>query len=465
MNRTGIVLYVERSDESEPHTLRFERDESSSILVGRRPGTEGESRALDQENARAMFRCAVVSRRHAKIVFMNSGNVCASASVGQHRQPADGCQVFIIDLDSHHGTHIRKPGETSSKMLASKIPIQLSDGDIITFGKTVGRNAEMVRPIVARVQLLHGGSSTATIKPLVVPDTLADRPYSSRCAPTSPSSSSSDEAYNGQSDVYSDCEEIPPPSHVNVTPADAPQAESQSKTESHLGKAFEVLKRFLPTPPVPAVQSQCDASPRPDERSRQFGSLSSSMISPSDLPPLWSLPTSRVSFTPRYPSVDLPDQFIDLPPINPVKTNHAIDFSGSDSPMDLASPSPSPPEQVPFAVHAWTDVSSTSPDPTPIPVDNEMLIADHTAEMPVVAANTQHKDNYGPASFENKDSPSPSFATSDQGKQKEQNPAIDPSLFVTKSEYQELQARYTQIQVRGILFFFDSIEVSQLVFV
>jgi len=133
--------------------------------------------------------------------------------------------------------------------------------------------------------------------------------------------------------------------------------------------------------------------------------------------------------------------------------------------MDLASPSPSPPEQVPFAVHAWTDVSSTSPDPTPIPVDNEMLIADHTAEMPVVAANTQHKDNYGPASFENKDSPSPSFATSDQGKQKEQNPAIDPSLFVTKSEYQELQARYTQIQVRGILFFFDSIEVSQLVFV
>jgi len=37
-------------------------------------------------------------------------------------------------------------------------------------------------------------------------------------------------------------------------------------------------------------------------------------------------------------------------------------------------------------------------------------------------------------------------------------------LFATKNEYQELQARYTQIQVRGILFF-DSIEVSQLVFV
>jgi len=456
MNRTGIVLYVEKSDESEAHVLRFDRDESSSILVGRRPGTESESRTLDQENTRAMFRCAVVSRRHAKIVFMNSGNVCASAFVGQHRQPTDGCQVFIIDLDSHHGTHIRKPGETSSKMLASKIPIQLSDGDIITFGKTVGRNEEMVRPIVARVQLLHGGSSTATIKPLVVPDTLADGPSSSRCVPISPSSSSSDEAYNGQSDVYSDCEEISPPSHVNVTPADVPQAESQSKTESHLGRAFEVLKRFIPTPPIPAVQSQCDASPRPDERSRQFGSLSSSMISPSDLPPLWSLPTSRISFTPRYPSVDLPDQFIDLPPINPIKTSHVIDFSGSDSPMDLASLSPPPPEQVPFAVGAWADVSSTSPDPMPIQVDNEVLIADHTAETPVAAANTtvQHEDNHGPVSFgRNKDSPSSSFATFDQGKHKEQNPAMDPSLFVTKSEYQELQARYTKIQVRGISFF------------
>ena len=167
-------------------------------------------------------------------------------------------------------------------------------------------------------------------------------------------------------------------------------------------------------------------------------------------------PRSRISFTPRYPSVDLPDQFIDLPPINPVKTNHGfIDFSGSDSPMDLASPSPPPPEQVPFAVGAWVNVSSTSPDPTSIPVDNEVLVADHTAEMPVVAANTtvQHEDDHGPVSFENKGSSSPSFATFDKGKQKEQNRAMDPSLFVTKSEYQELQARYTQIQVRGISLF------------
>lgn len=459
-NRTGIVLYVEKSDESEAHVLRFDRDESSSILVGRRPGTESEPRSLDQENARAMFRCAVVSRRHAKIVFMNSGNVCASASVGQHRQPADGCQVFIIDLDSHHGTHIRKPGETSSKMLASKIPIQLSDGDIITFGKTVGRNEEMVRPIVARVQLLHGGSSTANIESLLVPGTLADRPYSSRCAPPSPSSSSSDEVYNGQSDVYSDCEEISPPSHVNVTPADVPQAETQSKAETHLGRAFEVLKRFLPTPPVPAVQSQCDASPRSDEQSRQFGPSSSSMMSHSDLPPLWSLPTSRMSFTPRYPSVDLPDQFIDLPPINPIKTNHVIDFSGSDSPMDIASPSPPPSEQAPFAVGVWADVSSISPDPMPLPVDDEVLIADDTAEMPVVAVSpiVHHEDSQGHVSFErNKDSPSSFSASFDQL-------AMDPSLFVTKSEYRVLQARYNKIQVCDP-FFFRSIAISQLVFV
>jgi len=120
--------------------------------------------------------------------------------------------------------------------------------------------------------------------------------------------------------------------------------------------------------------------------------------------------------------------------------------------MDLTSPSLPPPEQVPFAVGAWTNVSSTSLDPTPIPVDNEVLVADHTPEMPVVAANTtvQHEDDHGPVSFENKGSSSPSF---DQGKQKEQDLVVDPSLFVMKSEYQELQARYTQIQVRGISLF------------
>ncbi|KAJ3563864.1 hypothetical protein NP233_g8661 [Leucocoprinus birnbaumii] len=149
MQRTvnGVALHIEKSDGNEGYVLTFNRDRSSTVHVGRRPGNENESRTLDQENGRAMFRCAVVSRRHAKIVFTDSGNVCASASASTSNQLADSCQVFLIDLDSHHGTHIRKPGETSSRMLEPEIPTPLSDGDIITFGKTVGRNEEMIGPL------------------------------------------------------------------------------------------------------------------------------------------------------------------------------------------------------------------------------------------------------------------------------------------------------------------------------
>lgn len=441
------MLYIEKSDENEPYFLKFGRDESPSILVGRRPGVESEYPTLDHDNDRAMFRCAVVSRRHAKIMFTNSGNVCTSAFVGRHRQLADGCQVFIIDLNSHHGTHIRKPGEASSRMLETKVPIPLSDGDIITFGKTVGRNEGMVRPIVVRVQLLYSGPCISIIEPSVVPESSVNRSRSGRCSPYSPSSSSSDEAYNGQSDVHSDCEEA---SHV--PPADVPQAESQSKAESHLGKAFEALKLFMPSSPIPSAQFQ-RYGPRLDEQSSiQFES--SSVTSPSDLPPLWSLPTSRLPVLPRYSpvsSADLPNKFIDLPSSNPVNANQVINFSRSESPMDLASPSPPLPGQVTLAVGAWPDISSTSPksDPMLTPPDND---ADRAAEIPAAAVNTtvQHEDNHEAVSFaRNQDPLSSSFAAIDQVKQKEQNPTVDSSLFVTRIEFEELQARYTKIQVRA----------------
>lgn len=404
----GIVLYIEKSDENEPYFLKFGRDESPSILVGRRPGVESEYPTLDHDNDRAMFRCAVVSRRHAKIVFTNSGN------------------VFIIDLNSHHGTHIRKPGEASSRMLETKVPIPLSDGDIITFGKTVGRNEGMVRPIVVRVQLLYSGPCISIIEPSVVPESSVNRSRSGRCSPYSPSSSSSDEAYN-----------------------DVPQAESQSKAESHLGKAFEALKLFMPSSPIPSAQFQ-RYGPRLDEQSSiQFES--SSVTSPSDLPPLWSLPTSRLPVLPRYSpvsSADLPNKFIDLPSSNPVNANQVINFSRSESPMDLASPSPPLPGQVTLAVGAWPDISSTSPksDPMLTPPDND---ADRAAEIPAAAVNTtvQHEDNHEAVSFaRNQDPLSSSFAAIDQVKQKEQNPTVDSSLFVTRIEFEELQARYTKIQ-------------------
>jgi hypothetical protein len=45
----------------------------------------------------------------------------------------------------------------------------LADGDVVTFGKSVGSDSGLVRPVVARVDLLYG--SQPPLKPLVVPGT------------------------------------------------------------------------------------------------------------------------------------------------------------------------------------------------------------------------------------------------------------------------------------------------------
>ncbi|KAF5347452.1 hypothetical protein D9756_011111 [Leucocoprinus leucothites] len=464
MQRTvsGAALHIEKSDGNEAYVLTFNRDKSSTVHVGRRPGNENESRPLDQENGRAMFRCAVVSRRHARIVFTDSGNVCASASVSPQQQLANSGQVFLIDLDSHHGTHIRKPGETSSRMLEPEIPTPLSDGDIITFGKTVGRNEEMVRPIVARVQLLHSGPSTSAIKPLVVPESSPNR--SGRYGLHSPSSSSSDEAYNGQSDAYSDIEEIPPP--VSITPRAGPQTDSESKSESfHLGRAFEVFKRLLPptsAPPEPAAHDQREQSPRLEEQSPIHSESSSSSVPPpSNLPSLWTFPDDRASpfpLLPRYPSissVDLPNEFYDLPPINPANIINDGELSRSESPMDLASPSPPPPEQEPLIIGAWANFSSPSSSESEsiaTPPDNEVPVVNNdAAETPAATtAAVQHEDNHEAESTAvvNEATPlPPSLATAtDKGKQREQIPTVDSSSFITRLEYEQLKAKYSNLQ-------------------
>ncbi|KAK1222338.1 hypothetical protein PQX77_014816 [Marasmius sp. AFHP31] len=81
-----------------------------------------------------MFRCPVVSRKHAKFAFY------------------DG-KLFLCDTESHHGTHIYRPGVSStSTKLVPYNELQVNDGDVITFGKTV-RNRELVKPVVVKVEL------------------------------------------------------------------------------------------------------------------------------------------------------------------------------------------------------------------------------------------------------------------------------------------------------------------------
>ncbi|KAF6752669.1 hypothetical protein DFP72DRAFT_448763 [Ephemerocybe angulata] len=208
---TGIVLHVESYGSDDSYRLAFSRLNSSVIHVGRRPGIESESRTRDIDSGRVMFRCPVVSRKHAKIAFSDSGH------------------VYLIDLSSHHGTHVRKAGEMFSKSLKAEVPTRLSDGDIITFGKEVGRHSDdSVQPVVVRIEMVR------TIKPLVVPVTPSDQSGSTVSRPPS-----------GRYGAYSS-DELPSPCYDTDSDVEAPSTRRAGSFSSFPCKAFDVLKRLIP---------------------------------------------------------------------------------------------------------------------------------------------------------------------------------------------------------------------------
>ena len=70
----GLTIHVEKNGAAAAYTLAFHKAISSVIQVGRRPGAENDHNECDP--SKAMFRCPVVSRKHAKITFTDAGSVC-----------------------------------------------------------------------------------------------------------------------------------------------------------------------------------------------------------------------------------------------------------------------------------------------------------------------------------------------------------------------------------------------------
>ncbi|KAJ7743126.1 hypothetical protein B0H16DRAFT_1561955 [Mycena metata] len=203
---TGVVLELEKSATEVGHGMIFHKSDSPVVHIGRRPGSDSEKRR--NEPGKAFFSCPVVSRHHAKLAFSDSGH------------------VYLIDLDSHHGTHIRKRDDAVSKQVAAETPTLLADGDVVTFGKSVGSDKGLVRPVVAKVELLYG--PRPSFKPLVVPATSISRSPSGRYGVYLPEASpSSDEASPDSHD--SDVEEISGPPQVSIRP---PWHESASGSDS-----------------------------------------------------------------------------------------------------------------------------------------------------------------------------------------------------------------------------------------
>jgi len=308
---TGIALVVEKpgGEGGYGNGMIFRKANTSVVHIGRRPSSEAE-RHRESDVDKAMFRCAVVSRQHAKITFTNGGN------------------VILVDLNSHHGTHIRKPGETVSRMLTPQTPTVLADGDVITFGKSVGKNENLVRPVVARVDLLYGGQPS--LKPLIVPNhhtTGEGSKFWSRATsgrygvriPSPSSVSSSDDTSSHDSDV----EEIPGPRGNIQLPSIA--------ADGSLGQAIKALRNILP-----AVHSHRESSPYRASHSPEY-----QPISPSYSP--WTPGIASPLISPR----SLDDCYnigFDAYSNDIFEDNISDDGhkSRSHSPMDLSSPSSEP---------------------------------------------------------------------------------------------------------------------------
>ncbi|KAI5891758.1 uncharacterized protein SCHCODRAFT_02629983 [Schizophyllum commune H4-8] len=134
---TGIALHVESSEREPASRMLFKRTNTKEVQIGRRHSDDTDS----ADDDKALFGCPVVSRKHAILVFSgDTGN------------------AYIMDKGSHHGTYMRRRGESGlPQRLEPEQSVLLRDGDQITLGKTVGRSSQdMVSPVIFRIELLYG---------------------------------------------------------------------------------------------------------------------------------------------------------------------------------------------------------------------------------------------------------------------------------------------------------------------
>jgi hypothetical protein len=237
-------------------------------------------------------------------------------------------------------------------MLKPETPTVLAHGDVITFGKSVGRDSHIVHPVVVRVGLLYdtqvedASSSSAFKLPSLseltkVPATVGagslepskhvSKPNSGRYGVYVPSSPESD-ASSSRSGRDSDIEELDgPPASQHTT--------SRVVANSKFGRALHALSQLIPPvhkPPVIHITSRSPSSP----------------CHPRSPSPLYD-PYSPC-FSPADPFIPFED-FVAIPLLgdsaSPSLTNIGFDAysndifeehsrSSSTSPMDLSSPSP-----------------------------------------------------------------------------------------------------------------------------
>ncbi|KAH7925735.1 hypothetical protein BV22DRAFT_412735 [Leucogyrophana mollusca] len=321
---SGITLHVDKCGERPAHDITFHRSRTSFVNIGRKSASDDRSMRKENDDHNAVFACQVVSGKHAKLVLSDSG------------------QVYVVDLKSRHGTHILKQGETASKALQPEVETPLADGDVLTFGKTVGSGSFLVAPVTVRIELLRETHAEAISSPSPLPYTPplsplglsrsrrsssgryglfipSPYPVSGSSSSSSSSDSFSSDAGPSQSEHDSDVEEIPP------------WANALRHRDGLRGVK------------IPGIRS-----------------IIQDVFSKMSQPPNLS-PDSDSSVTPAAPLVD--EDTEEGPSVQtPSEPSHP---SRSHSPMELSTPSPAPSLGHPCesgVVGTWPDTRSASPE-------------------------------------------------------------------------------------------------------
>ena len=140
----------------------------------------------------------------------------------------------------------------------------LADGDVLIFGKAVGRDKDIVEPVTAHVKLLFTPTTdnpTATpplerisLSPDTTPSEKSPAPGTSGRYGIYVSSDSSASSSDGDSDI----EEIPPPFSFPLRMRTTLSQASQSSQPPPISARMQILRNLLP-----AVPSSCVDEPPP----------------------------------------------------------------------------------------------------------------------------------------------------------------------------------------------------------
>ncbi|KAG0696326.1 hypothetical protein DFH29DRAFT_951556 [Suillus ampliporus] len=327
---TGITLHVESCGGKPAHNISFFNTRTSHVHIGRKSISDDRSMRKENDDQNAVFACPVVSAKHAKLVLASSGH------------------VYIVDLKSRHGTHLQKQGETTSKTLQPEVETTLADGDVLTFGKAVGQGATLVSPVTVRIEFLHDILDMRDSPPWCLTHAESSSPRSRKLS-------------TGRYGLNSPISYSSSPSHSSESISSSPSGSSNEAAE-HSEHDSDIEE-------IPSWEElrSCVSSLRQDFPADFLGgsllgkmpSLGSLMqdichkiVDPLDIdsPQPWTPPSiaaiAVIDDDDVPSSVHLPD-------------------SRSHSPMELSTPSPSPPEapEEPEVIGAWPQSRTDSPQP------------------------------------------------------------------------------------------------------